>query len=151
MHYIVTEGRARTLDLANVHDRSTYGVDWLVLDATSARDAVRQWNLFKAGTHSQQGRLELEAAAYRTTAPGYVPAWQAESEIVASDIEHTLRHVDERRRELERLEADLEGLRTALGGAAPGPSRPAKRRRRAAKRPTRPGGARAGRQGRRAA
>src|SRR5262249_60059349 len=108
MYYVVTEGRARTLDRLNLLDRSTYGVDWMVIKATtSARDAVRQWNLFKAGTHPGQGRLELEAARYRTSAPGYTSAWEAESQIISSDIAETLDAVKERQRELAVLQGEL--------------------------------------------
>jgi hypothetical protein len=58
MYYTVTEGRARLLERLNLRDRSTYGVDWMVLDASHARDAVRQWGSFKAGTHPLQGALD---------------------------------------------------------------------------------------------
>ena len=73
MYYTVTQGRARTLERLNLLDRSTYGIDWIVLDAMTARDALRHWGLFKAGTHPFQGALELEAARYRTNAPATCP------------------------------------------------------------------------------
>jgi hypothetical protein len=120
MYYTVTEGRARLLERLNLRDRSTYGVDWMVLDASHARDAVRQWGSFKAGTHPLQGALEAQAASYRTSVPGYVPAWNAESEIVSSDIDRTLGALDEQRRELDELQARLRAVRsTVLGGAGP--------------------------------
>jgi hypothetical protein len=49
LYYTVTEGRARALDRLNLRDRATHGLDWIVLEATNARDAVRQWRLFKLG------------------------------------------------------------------------------------------------------
>jgi hypothetical protein len=121
MYYVVTEGRARVLDRMNLLDRSTYGSDWMVLDATSARDAVRQWNAFLAGTHVRQAALELEAAKYRSPVPDYVPAWGAESEIISSDIDETLDTVKARRQELDQLRSRLETARKTLKGA---PARP---------------------------
>jgi hypothetical protein len=118
MYYAVTQGRARGLDRLNLRDRSTYGIDWMVLDATSARDAVRQWQTFKAGVHPFQGDLELGAARYRANAPEYQAAREAESEIVSSDIEGTLQEVDERRRELDQLRGRLEDVRKALLGSS---------------------------------
>src|SRR5262245_40170107 len=121
MYYVVTEGRARMLDRLSLMDRSTYGVDWMVMKATSARDAVRQWNLFKAGTHPAQGRLELEAARHRTSTPGYTPAWEAESQIISSDIAETLDSVEDRQRELAALRGELsqiQGARAAPAGGA---------------------------------
>src|SRR5262249_27612138 len=107
MHYVVTEGRARMLDRLSLMDRSTYGVDWMVMNATSARDRAGQGNLFKAGTHPAQGRLELEAARHRTSTPGYTPAWEAESQIISSDIAETLDSVEDRQRELAALRGEL--------------------------------------------
>ena len=120
MYYTVTQGRARTLERLNLLDRSTYGIDWIVLDAMTARDALRHWGLFKAGTHPFQGALELEVARYRTNAPGYVPAWEAESAIVSSDIDRTIDAVDAQRQELDDLQAHLDDIRSAvLGDPAP--------------------------------
>jgi hypothetical protein len=84
MYYVVSEGRARVLDRLNVRDRGTYGVDWIVFPATSSRDAVRQWRLFKAGTHPRQGELELEVSRYRAREPDYAPVWEAEPDVIAS-------------------------------------------------------------------
>jgi hypothetical protein len=135
MYYTVTQGRARTLERLNLLDRSTYGIDWIVLDASTARDALRQWGSFKAGTHPFQGALELEVARYRTNAPGYLPAWAAESAIVSSDIDRTLGAVDAQRRELEELQAHLDDIRSAvLGDLAPRAPARRPRRRRPAKR-----------------
>ena len=131
MYYVVTEGRARMLDRLNLMDRSTYGVDWMVMKAISARDAVRQWNLFKAGTHPAQGRLELEAARHRTSTPGYTPAWEAESQVISSDIADTLDAVEDRQRELAALQGELSQIQGALASRAGRPRRsPARRRRR---------------------
>src|SRR5262249_28332898 len=96
---------------------------------TSARDAVRQWNLFKAGTHPGQGRLELEAARYRTSAPGYTSAWEAESQIISSDIAETLDAVKERQRELAVLQGELSQLQGTVAGRAARRRRPPARRR----------------------
>jgi hypothetical protein len=129
MYYTVTQGRARALERLNLLDRSTYGIDWIVLDASTARDALRQWGLFKAGTHPFQGALELEVARYRTNAPGYVPAWEAESEVVSSDIERTIGAVAAQRRELDELQARLDDLRGEVFGE-PRPRSRARRSRR---------------------
>jgi hypothetical protein len=138
MYYTVTQGRARQLDRLNLLDRATYGFDWMVLDARSAREAVRQWGLFKAGTHPFQGALEAEVARYRRNALGYVPAWRAESAIVSSDIEQTLDAVAAQRRELDLLQAELREMRDTVGPAAVPRHRPGRSRRRSVRRGTRP-------------
>jgi len=133
MYYAVTEGRARTLDRLDLRDRSTYGVDWIVLDAPSGRDALRQWRLFKAGTHPAQAELELEAARYQARAPGCVPAWEADRDMVSSAIARTVEAVDERRQELGRMQGELTQLRDALLETVPRRRRAGRRRRRAAR------------------
>ena len=131
MYCVVTEGRARMLDRLNLRDRSTYGVDWMVIKAASARDAVRQWNLFKAGSHPVQGRLEFEAARYRTSTPGYTPAWEAESQVVSSDIAEPLDAVEDRQRALAALQGELSQIPGTPASRASRPRRsPAGRRRR---------------------
>jgi hypothetical protein len=42
LYYVVTEGRARTLDRLNLRDRATYGLDWMVFYASSPPDSLRQ-------------------------------------------------------------------------------------------------------------
>jgi hypothetical protein len=138
MYYTVTQGRARVLDRLNLLDRATYGFDWIVLDAKNSREAVRQWGSFKAGTHPFQAELEAEVARYRRNAPGYVPAWEAESEIVSTDIDRTLDAVAEQRRELEFLQAELREMRSTVDGVAARRRRPGRARRRSVKRRTRP-------------
>jgi hypothetical protein len=115
LYYTVTEGRARALDRLNLRDRATYGLDWMVLEATNARDAVRQWQLFKAGTHPRQGELEAEAARYRVAAPGgYAAPWEAEAEAVGLRAADTVRALDARSQELREEQADLEKTRQSL-------------------------------------
>jgi hypothetical protein len=87
MFHVVIEGRSRLLEGVNLHDPSTYGVEWMALDAVSAEDAARQWRLFKAGRHPFQSRLEAEASGYRTAGPGVRPPWQAEPSSVGSPDE----------------------------------------------------------------
>jgi hypothetical protein len=70
-YYTVTEGRANRLDRLRLRDRSTYGLDWIVLYATSNADAIRQWEQFKSGGHLRQDELEAEAAQYRAASQGY--------------------------------------------------------------------------------
>ena len=113
-YYVVAEGRARRLDRLNLRDRSTYGLDWMVFYASSAGDALRQWEQFKAGTHIGQEDLELEAARYREGRPGYVPAWEAESQAVAFKAMHTLEDVEARLRVLESERKRLMRLRDEL-------------------------------------
>jgi hypothetical protein len=62
-YYSVLEGQARVLDGVHLRDRAAYGSDWMVFEATSPADAVRQWERFKAGTHVRQAELELEGSA----------------------------------------------------------------------------------------
>ena len=114
LYYVVAEGRARKLDRLNVRDRSTYGLDWMVFYASSARDALRQWEQFKAGTHIGQDDLEMEAARYRESRPGYVPGWEAESEAVASKATETLEDVEARLRVLDSERERLITLRDEL-------------------------------------
>jgi hypothetical protein len=130
MYYTVTQGRARLLERLNLLDRSTYGFDWIVLDTRTARDAVRQWGLFRAGTHPFQAELEAEVARYRRNVPGYVPAWEAESEIVSKDIDRTMDAVAEQRRELEYLQAELREMRDSVAGEVSRRRRPGRARRR---------------------
>jgi hypothetical protein len=80
-YYTVTEGRANRLDRLRLRDRSTYGLDWMVLYATSNADAIRQWEQFKSGGHLRQDELEDEAAQYRAVSQGYAAPWQAEHEV----------------------------------------------------------------------
>lgn len=128
LYYIVAEGRARTLDRLNLRDRATYGLDWMVFYASSAQDALRQWQQFKAGTHVRQADLELEAASYRQQTPEYVPVWEAESEAVAAKEADTLEDVEARLRVLESERDQLIKLRNELTRRAGGPVlRPARR------------------------
>jgi hypothetical protein len=69
MHYVVIEGRAKLLEGVTLHDPSTYGVEWIALEARSAGDAVQQWELFKTGAHPHQSAMETEVSGHRTTAP----------------------------------------------------------------------------------
>src|SRR5262249_19086495 len=107
MYYVVTEGRARMLDRVDLRDRASYGVDWIVLKASSPRDALRQWSLLKQGVHPTQGEIELETERYRTDTPGFLPIWEAERLAVSSKIERTLDEVQERQRELAGLQDRL--------------------------------------------
>ena len=134
MYYTVTQGRARLLDRLNLLDRTTYGFDWMVLDAQNSREALRQWGLFKAGIHPFQGELEAHVASYRRDAPGYVPAWEAETEILSTDIDRTLYTVDRQRRELEYLQDELREMRDTISGETGRRRRPAPARRRRVKR-----------------
>lgn len=118
LHYIVTEGRARVLDRLNLRDRGTYGHDWMVLYARSAREALRQWRLFKAGTHPRQGELELEVTRYRLQEPGYAAVWEAETEAIASKAAQALEDLDARREELKEEQAVLDDRRVILARAA---------------------------------
>lgn len=93
-YYVVTEGRANVLDRLRLRDRSTYGLDWMVYDAGSAGEGIRQWNLYKAGTHPQQAELEAEGAQYRAATSGYAPAWKAEREAIAVEAAGRLRAVE---------------------------------------------------------
>lgn len=120
LYYVVAEGRARTLDRLNLRDRATYGLDWMVFYASSARDALRQWEQFKAGTHIGQEDLELEAMRYREGRAGYVVAWEAESQAVASKTIDTLEDVEARLRVLESEREQLIELRDELTQAAHG-------------------------------
>jgi hypothetical protein len=118
LHYIVTEGRARVLDRLNLRDRATYGHDWMVLYARTARDALRQWRLFKAGTHPQQGELELEVTRYRLQEAGYTAVWEAETEAIASKAAQAVEDLDARRAELKEEQAVLDDRRDILARAA---------------------------------
>jgi hypothetical protein len=89
-YYVVTQGRANILDRLSLRDRTTYGVDWMAFYASSNRDALRQWDLFKAGTHHLQSKLEAEAARYRAAEAGYAPVWEAERDAVAEDAKQDL-------------------------------------------------------------
>jgi hypothetical protein len=64
-YYVVTEGRANRLDLLQLRDRSTYGLDWMVFYASSAADGIRQWEQLKAGTHLRQDELKDQVMKYR--------------------------------------------------------------------------------------
>jgi hypothetical protein len=114
MYYTVTEGRANVLDRLNLRDRSTYGLDWIVLPATSAPDAVRQWRLYKAGTHPQHPELEAEAAQYRMATAGYAPVWQAERDVIAAEAAERLRDVKAQQKALRMAHAELEVVRRDL-------------------------------------
>jgi hypothetical protein len=131
MYYAVTEDRANALDRLNLRDRSRYGLDWMVFYASSARDAVRQWTLYKVGTHPRQADLEAEAAKYRAATAGYAPAWEAEREAIAVDAADRLRAVETEQGVLSNAQADLDVLRKGLqriAAAAPDPLRPRRRR-----------------------
>jgi hypothetical protein len=142
MYYVVTEGRARMLDRIDLRDRATYGVDWIVIQAASARDAIRQWGLLKAGVHPTQAEIELETERYRMGTPGYLPVWESESLAVSSKIEQTLGEVQERQRELAGLQDRLEAMRGTLLAypgrrRAPEPAQRGRRRATRSKGPTR--------------
>jgi hypothetical protein len=106
---VVSEGRARALDAVNVRDRATYGLDWLVVYASSTRDAVHQWGLYKAGTHPTQDKLELEVARYRSAPAEYLPSWEAEADLVTRDVDESIESVAARQRELEEVRAGSSG------------------------------------------
>jgi hypothetical protein len=130
LYYVVTEGRANVLDRLNLRDRSTYGVDWMVFYASSARDGVRQWNLYKAGMHSRQAELEAEAIQYRVATAGYAPPWEAEPEVVGMDAARRLGAVETEQKIMRDAQADLNLLRKGLrrvAAAAPEPLRPRRR------------------------
>jgi hypothetical protein len=110
LYYVVTEGRARTLDRLNLRDRATYGLDWMVFYASSPPDSLRQWEQFKAGTHIRQAELELEAMSYRERRPEFIAAWEAESQAVAM---HTVEDVEARLRVLEAERVELIRLRNS--------------------------------------
>jgi hypothetical protein len=114
LYYTVTEGRARALDRLNLRDRATYGVDWMVFEATSAADAVRQWNRFKAGNHVRQAELELEASSYRTGIPGYAAPWEADSEAVGLRAAAELPSIEARSEALREAQAELDRTRRTL-------------------------------------
>jgi hypothetical protein len=114
LYYTVTEGRARALDRLNLRDRATYGVDWMVFEATSAADAVRQWQRFKVGNHVRQADLELEASSYRTAVPGYAAPWEAESEAVGLRAAGELSAIEARSEMLREEQAELDETRQAL-------------------------------------
>src|SRR5262245_56671535 len=130
MYYVVTEGRARMLDRVDLRDRASYGVDWIVLQASSSRDALRQWSLLKPGIHPTQGEIELETERYRTDTPGFLPIWEAERLAVSSKIERTLDEVQERQRELAGLQDRLSLMRSTLLNHPARRGAPAARRRR---------------------
>jgi hypothetical protein len=143
LYYTVTEGRARALDRLNLRDRATYGVDWMVFEATSAADAVRQWNRFKAGNHVRQAELELEASSYRTAIPGYAAPWEAESEAVGLRAASELPAINARREMLREEQAELDQARRALHRLAQPAAEAAgratsKRRRRPRAKPSKP-------------
>jgi hypothetical protein len=128
LYYVVTEGRARKLDRINLRDRATYGLDWMVFPANGARDAVRQWGLFKAGRHPRQGELELEVSQFRASEPGYDPVWEAETEAIASQAAQSLEAVEARRDALEHEQAELADVQETLKRAANlAPQRPRRR------------------------
>jgi hypothetical protein len=110
-YYTVTEGRANRLDLLRLRDRSTYGLDWMVLYASSDPDAIRQWEQFKSGTHLRQAELEDEAAQYRVASQGYAPPWQAEREVVAAEAAERVRA---EQGALRARVADLDAVRQDL-------------------------------------
>jgi len=107
-YYVVTEGRANRLDLLQLRDRATYGLDWMVFYASSAADGIRQWEQFKAGTHLRQAELEDQAATYRVATLGYAPPWQAEREVVAAEAAGRIRA---EQRVLRERAADLDAVR----------------------------------------
>jgi hypothetical protein len=125
-YYTVTEGRANRLDLLRLGDRSTYGLDWMVLYASSDPDAISQWEQFKSGTHLRQAELEDEAAQYRAASQGYAPPWQAEREVVAAEAAERVRAEQVA---LRAREADLDALRQNLEEIATPPpaARPQRR------------------------
>ena len=125
-YYVVTEGRANVLDRLRLRDRSTYGLDWMVFDAGSAGEGIRQWNLYKAGTHPQQAELEAEGAQYRAATSGYAPAWKAEREAIAVEAAGRLRAVEAEQRLLREKQADRRSLRR-VAAAAPTPTRTRRR------------------------
>jgi hypothetical protein len=132
-YYTVTEGRANRLDRLRLRDRSTYGLDWMVLYATSNADAIRQWEQFKSGTHLRQDEMEAEAAQYRAASQGYAAPWQAEREVVANEAAERVRveqsALRAREAELNAVRRDLEEI------ATPAPAiRPRRRRAPSAKR-----------------
>jgi hypothetical protein len=126
-YYVVTEGRANRLDLLQLRDRTTYGLDWMVFYASSAADGIRQWEQFKAGTHLRQDELEDHAAKYRVAAKGYAPPWQAEREVVAAEAADRVRAEQSILREkaaaLDAVRQDLE----AIAAPAPAAIRPRRR------------------------
>jgi hypothetical protein len=132
-YYTVTEGRATRLDLMQLRDRSTYGLDWMVFDASSDPDALRQWDQFKSGTHIRQDELAAEAARYRAV-QGYAPPWQAEREVVAAEAAEQVRAEQSiLRASQEALDAVRQDLEE-IARPSPGPIQP---RRRAATTPKR--------------
>jgi hypothetical protein len=80
----------------------------MVLYASSARDALHQWELYKAGSHTRQVDLEAEATQYRGGTAGYTPAWEAERDAMAVDAEERLRAVETEQRALREAQAELD-------------------------------------------
>jgi hypothetical protein len=149
LYYTVTEGRANVLDRMNLRDRSTYGLDWMVLSASAARDALRQWELYKAGTHPRQDDLEAEAAQYRAGTAGYAPAWEAERDAIAVEASERLRAVESEQTALREAQADLEVVRRHLRRIArPGPGTRPRPSRSASASPEAPASARGPKQSR---
>jgi hypothetical protein len=118
MYYTITEGRARLLDRLNLRDRATYGVDWMVLEGRSARQALHNWQLFQAGTHPRQGELELEAVNYRNHADGCTTPWEAEAEALGLRAAAERAAVRARRQELRAVDAGLRAAERALDDLA---------------------------------
>ena len=115
-YYVVTEGRANRLDLLQLRDRSTYGLDWMVYYASSAADGIRQWEQFEA-----------EASQYRAATAAFAPPWQAEREVVAAEAADRVRAEQSVLRERA---ADLDAVRQELEEiAAPAPAAIRPRRR----------------------
>src|SRR5262245_22778214 len=131
-YYVVTEGRANFIDRLQLRDRSTYGLDWMVFYASSADDGIRQWSVYKAGTHSRQAALEAEAAEYRAATSGYAPAWEAEREAIAMEAADRLRAVEDEQSLLREKQADLELERRSLRRIAAAAPTLTRARRRAA-------------------
>jgi hypothetical protein len=136
LYYTVTEGRANVLDRLNLRDRSTYGLDWMVLPASDARDAIRQWELYKAGTHPRQADLEAEAAQYRAATAGYAPPWEAERDAIAVDAAERLRAVETEQHALREAQADLDVVRQSLRRIVPPRTGTGRRPKRSASAPT---------------
>ena len=123
----------------------------MVFYASSADDGMRQWSLYKAGTHQRQPELEAEAAQYRAATGGYAPAWEAEREAIAVEAAERLRAVEAEQALLREKQADLDVVRRSLRRiAAAAPTAIRSRRRGAAssskEAPRRPKGARTAKQ-----
>jgi hypothetical protein len=63
--YVVWEGEVAPIDRENLPPRSSYGLDWIAVEATDPDDALYQSWQFDNDTHPAITELELFASMYR--------------------------------------------------------------------------------------